>query len=72
MFTLTCLEMGVATIVKASMNDGMGSIAFVVYHNVLGTIILLPYFIVHVIRKVERPPLTLHILFRFFILGLLG
>ncbi|KAI7757073.1 hypothetical protein M8C21_028473 [Ambrosia artemisiifolia] len=72
MFTLTCLDMTVLTIVKAAMNDGMGSLAYVVYHNALGTLILLPFFIVHILKKVDRPPLTLRILFRFFILGLLG
>ncbi|KAI7757077.1 hypothetical protein M8C21_028477 [Ambrosia artemisiifolia] len=71
MLMLTCLDMVVLTIVKAAMNDGMGSIPYVVYHNALGTLILLPFFVVHIIRKVDRPPLTFRILFRFFILGLL-
>ncbi|KAF5755103.1 putative EamA domain-containing protein [Helianthus annuus] len=71
MLMLTCLDMVVLTVVKAAMNDGMGSIAYVVYHNTLGTLILLPFFIIHMIRKVDRPPLTLRILFKFFILGLL-
>ncbi|KAI3813159.1 hypothetical protein L1987_17876 [Smallanthus sonchifolius] len=54
------------------MNDGMGSIVFVIYHNALGTLILLPIFIFHIARKADRPPLTFRILFRFFILGLFG
>ncbi|KAI7733818.1 hypothetical protein M8C21_008937 [Ambrosia artemisiifolia] len=72
MFMVTCLDMGILTIVKAAMNDGMGSLAYVVYHNALGTLILLPFFVVHILKKVDRPPLTLRILSRFFILGLIG
>ncbi|KAJ0812842.1 putative EamA domain-containing protein [Helianthus annuus] len=69
---LTCLDMALLTIVKEVMSDGMGSIVYVIYHNALGTFILLPFFILHIIRKVDRPPLTFRILFRFFILGLFG
>nr|GEX49252.1 EamA domain, WAT1-related protein [Tanacetum cinerariifolium] len=46
------------SVVKAAMNDGMNSIVYIVYHDVLGTFILLPFFLVHI--------------FRFFILGILG
>ncbi|KAL8266365.1 hypothetical protein R6Q59_003709 [Mikania micrantha] len=72
MLMLTCSDMAVLTIVKAAMNDGMSSFVYVIYHNALGTLILLPFFIFHILRKVDRPQLTFHILFRFFILGLLG
>ncbi|KAD2080484.1 hypothetical protein E3N88_41871 [Mikania micrantha] len=72
MLMLTCSDMAVLTIVKAAMNDGMSSFVYVIYHNALGTLVLLPFFILHILRKVDRPQLTFHILFRFFILGLLG
>ncbi|KAI3813158.1 hypothetical protein L1987_17875 [Smallanthus sonchifolius] len=72
MLMITCLDMTMLTILKAAMNDGMRSIVYVIYHNALGTLILLPFFIVHILRKVDRPPLTFRILFRLFILGLLG
>ncbi|KAF5755109.1 hypothetical protein HanRHA438_Chr17g0808971 [Helianthus annuus] len=72
MLMLTCVDMAVLTIVKEAMNDGMSSFVYVVYHNTLGTFILLPLFIIHIIRKLDRPPLTLRILFRLFVLGLTG
>ncbi|KAM0058152.1 putative EamA domain-containing protein [Helianthus debilis subsp. tardiflorus] len=72
MLMLTCLDMSLLTVVKAAMNGGLGSIAYVVYHNSLGTIILFPIFMFRMFRNTERPPLTFSILFRFFILGLFG
>ncbi|KAK1438847.1 hypothetical protein QVD17_04659 [Tagetes erecta] len=72
MLMKTCLDMAMLTVVKAAMNDGMGTIVYIIYHNALGTLILLPLFILHIIRAVDRPPLTFRILFRLFILGLLG
>ncbi|KAJ0667380.1 putative EamA domain-containing protein [Helianthus annuus] len=72
MLMLTCVDMAVLTIVKEAMNDGMSSFVYVVYHNALGTFILLPFFIIHIIRKLDRPPLTLRVLFRLFVLGLIG
>ncbi|KAD2080486.1 hypothetical protein E3N88_41873 [Mikania micrantha] len=72
MFILTCLDMSLLTLVKAAMNHGLGSIAYVVYHNSLGTFILFPIFVFRMFRRVERPPLGFHILLRFFVLGLLG
>ncbi|KAD3641054.1 hypothetical protein E3N88_30277 [Mikania micrantha] len=72
MLMINCSDMAVLTIIKAAMNDGMHSIVYVTYHNALGTLLLLPFFIVHTLRKVDRPPLTFRIIFRFFILGLFG
>ncbi|KAI3503412.1 hypothetical protein L1887_31853 [Cichorium endivia] len=72
MLIIICLDMSLITIVKSAMNGGMNSFVYVVYHNALGTLILLPFFIIHIFRNVARPPLTFHILLRFFILGLLG
>ncbi|XP_071704062.1 WAT1-related protein At5g40240-like [Rutidosis leptorrhynchoides] len=72
MLMLICCDMGVLTIAKAAMNSGLGSISYVVYHNAFGTLILLPFYILHLFRNAGRPRLTFHILFRLFILGLLG
>ncbi|XP_071704058.1 WAT1-related protein At5g40240-like, partial [Rutidosis leptorrhynchoides] len=76
MLMITCLDMSVLTIVKAAMNGGMNkfimtSIVYIVYHDALGTLILLPFLILHIYRNVV-PQLTSRLLFRFFILGLLG
>ncbi|GJZ17564.1 hypothetical protein Tco_0553687 [Tanacetum coccineum] len=59
MLMLTCMNMGLLTIVKAVMNDGFSTIVFIVYQNVLET-------------NVDRSPPTFRLLFTFFILGLLG
>ncbi|GJW68577.1 EamA domain, WAT1-related protein [Tanacetum coccineum] len=72
MFTMICLDMSLMTIVKAAMNGGMSSIVYIVYHDALGTLILLPFYIIHTFRNSARPQLTFHHLFRFFILGFLG
>ncbi|XP_076897457.1 WAT1-related protein At5g40240-like [Bidens hawaiensis] len=72
MLMITSLDMAALTIVKSAMNDGLDSIIYVIYHGALGTLILLPFFSFHVLRNVDRPPLTLRILFRFFVLGLFG
>ncbi|XP_076959085.1 WAT1-related protein At5g40240-like [Bidens hawaiensis] len=72
MLMITCLDMSVLTIVKAAMNDGMSSIVYIVYHDALGIFLLLPTFIIGFFRNVGRPPLSFRLLFRFFILGLLG
>ena len=52
MLMITCLDMSILTIVKAAMNEGMDSIVYIVYHNALGTLIILPFFIVHNFRFV--------------------
>ncbi|KAM0055543.1 putative EamA domain-containing protein [Helianthus debilis subsp. tardiflorus] len=72
MLMITSMDMGILTIVKAAMNDGMSSIVYVVYHDLLSVFILLPFFIIGFFRNVDRTPLSFHLLFRFFILGLLG
>ncbi|KAI7742510.1 hypothetical protein M8C21_019430, partial [Ambrosia artemisiifolia] len=72
MLMVTCLDMSVLTIVKAAMNDGMSSIVYIVYHDVLAILILLPFFIIGFFRNGDRPPLSLHLLFRFFVLACQG
>ncbi|KAJ9564813.1 hypothetical protein OSB04_000779 [Centaurea solstitialis] len=72
MMMITCLDMSMMTIVKAAMNEGMESIVYIVYHNALGTLILLPFFVVHIFRNVSLPSLSFHLLLRFLVLGLLS
>ncbi|KAK2994097.1 hypothetical protein RJ640_024361 [Escallonia rubra] len=64
-------EVCMVTLAKAAMNSGMSNHVYVVYYNTLGTLILLPFFIIHT-NRVNRPPLTFSLLSRFFVLGLLG
>ncbi|KAA8548069.1 hypothetical protein F0562_004670 [Nyssa sinensis] len=71
MVMVECAEIGMVTMSKAAMNNGMSNFVFVVYYNALGTLILLPYYIFHSCRS-SRPPLTFSLLCRFFVLGLLG
>ncbi|KAD2080487.1 hypothetical protein E3N88_41874 [Mikania micrantha] len=72
MLITTSSDIGILTIVKAAMNGGMPSIVYIVCHDAIGTLILLPFFIIHILRNPGRPPLSCSILFKFFILGLLG
>ncbi|OIS98332.1 PREDICTED: WAT1-related protein At3g28050-like [Nicotiana attenuata] len=71
MVLVECCEMGMITLGKAAMNDGMSNLVYVVYYNALGTLLLLPFLIFHRCRS-NIAPLTLSILWRFFLLGLLG
>ncbi|KAL7256831.1 hypothetical protein ACSBR1_010716 [Camellia fascicularis] len=71
---MVMLEFGdvcTTTLTKAAMNTGMNSLVFVVYHNALGTLILLPLFIFHR-HRTQQPPLSFSLLCRFSLLGLLG
>lgn len=71
MVMVECGEVGMITLGKAAMNDGLSSFVYVVYYNGLGTIILLPGFILNCCRN-NRPPLTLSVLCKIFGLGFLG
>ncbi|KAK3033559.1 LOW QUALITY PROTEIN: hypothetical protein RJ639_032407 [Escallonia herrerae] len=71
MVIVECGEIGTITLGKAAMNSGMSNLVYVVYYNTLGTLMLLPFFIIHTHRN-NRPPLTFSLLGRFFVLGLLG
>ncbi|CAN4082480.1 unnamed protein product [Withania somnifera] len=71
MVIVECCEMGMITLGKAAMNDGLNNLVYVVYYNALGTLFLLPFFIFHRCRS-NMAPITLSILWRFFLLGLLG
>nr|KAJ0219620.1 hypothetical protein LSAT_V11C300141220 [Lactuca sativa] len=50
MVMVECGEVGMITLGKAAMNDGLSSFVYVVYYNALGSIILLPGFILHICR----------------------
>ncbi|KAL6182398.1 hypothetical protein ACLB2K_043820 [Fragaria x ananassa] len=70
MVMVECLDVGLTTLSKAAMSGGMSHFVFVVYSNALATLILLPSsFIIH---RNKRPPLTLSILCKFFLLSLAG
>ncbi|KAM7508116.1 hypothetical protein LguiA_018569 [Lonicera macranthoides] len=71
MVLLECGEVGMTTISKAAMNEGMSNFVFIVYYNTLGIIIFLPYYIFQTYRT-KPPPLNLGLFFRFFLLGLFG
>ncbi|KAJ8567002.1 hypothetical protein K7X08_019210 [Anisodus acutangulus] len=71
MVMVECCEMGMITLGKAAMNDGLSNLVYVVYYNALGTLFLLPCLFFHRCRS-NMAPITLSILWRFFLLGLLG
>lgn len=52
MLMVEFLDMSILTIVKAAMNGGMNKFVYIVYHDALGTLILLPFFIIHIFRFV--------------------
>lgn len=47
MVIVECGEMGMITLGKAAMNDGLNNLVYVVYYNALGTLFLLPFLIFH-------------------------
>ncbi|KAK3033558.1 hypothetical protein RJ639_032406 [Escallonia herrerae] len=61
-------DVGMATISKAAMTQGMSDQVFVVYYNALGTIILLPF----LVSRKKGAPLTCPLICRLFLLGLIG
>ncbi|KAK8497439.1 hypothetical protein V6N13_052973 [Hibiscus sabdariffa] len=69
MITVECTDVGISVISKAALSKGMSNVVSVVYYNALGTLILLPYFI---FCRNKQAPLTLSLLWRFFLLGLIG
>ncbi|KAG7951751.1 hypothetical protein I3843_12G024500 [Carya illinoinensis] len=70
MVMVECLDVGLTTLSKAAMSKGMSHYVFVVYSNALATLILLPSsFIIH---RNKRPPLTISLLCKFFLLSLAG
>lgn len=47
MVAVECTDVGVSTINKAALAQGMSKYVSVVYYNSLATFLLLPYFILH-------------------------
>ncbi|XP_019187327.1 PREDICTED: WAT1-related protein At3g28050-like [Ipomoea nil] len=71
MIVVVCMEMATSTIAKAALNSGLSPLIYIVYYNFLGVLFLLPGFIIQ--RHRRHPlPLTLYMLSRCLILGLLG
>ncbi|XP_019187333.1 PREDICTED: WAT1-related protein At3g28050-like isoform X2 [Ipomoea nil] len=71
MVVVVCMEMATSTIAKAALNSGLSSLILVLYYNFLGILLLLPGFFIQ--RHRRNPlPITLSILSRCFILGLIG
>ncbi|TYI20662.1 hypothetical protein ES332_A07G254600v1 [Gossypium tomentosum] len=69
MITVECTDVGISVISKAALSKGMSNVVSVTYFNALGTLILLPYFI---FCRDKQAPLTFSLLWRFFLLGLIG
>ncbi|XWS37380.1 hypothetical protein CRYUN_Cryun19dG0038000 [Craigia yunnanensis] len=70
MVAVECLDVGLTTLSKAAMSKGMSHFVFVVYSNALASIILLPAAFIFTRKK--RPPITLPLLFKFFLLSIAG
>ncbi|XP_019187328.1 PREDICTED: WAT1-related protein At3g28050-like isoform X1 [Ipomoea nil] len=71
MIVVVCMQMATTTIAKAVLNSGLSSLIYVVYYNSLGVLLLLPGFIIQRHRRHARA-LTLSVLRRCFVVGLLG
>nr|KJB11460.1 hypothetical protein B456_001G260300 [Gossypium raimondii] len=69
MITVECTDVGISVISKAALSKGMSNVVSVTYFNALGTLILLPYYIFF---RDKQAPLTFSLLWRFFLLGLIG
>ncbi|KAF6146452.1 hypothetical protein GIB67_037752 [Kingdonia uniflora] len=72
MVAVECLDVGLTTLSKAAMSRGMSHFVFVLYSNTLATLVLFPSSLLLFHRTKRPPPLSLSLLCRFFILGLLG
>uniref|UniRef100_A0A7N0SWE5 EamA domain-containing protein n=2 Tax=Kalanchoe fedtschenkoi TaxID=63787 RepID=A0A7N0SWE5_KALFE len=70
MVAVECLDVGLTTISKSAMSQGMSHFAFVAYSNALATLILSPTLLLP--ERIKRPPITLQLLGKFFLLGLTG
>ncbi|ESW27393.1 hypothetical protein PHAVU_003G198100 [Phaseolus vulgaris] len=69
MIMVECLDVGLSTLGKAAMNRGMNHFVFVLYSNAIATLILLP--LAFFINRTTRPPLSLALLCKFFLVGAL-
>lgn len=71
MTLIECGEVVMTTLAKEAMDEGISNYVFMVYYSAVGVLLLLPYFIIHIIRK-KNTPITYALLKRCFILGLFG
>ncbi|KAL8140781.1 hypothetical protein V2J09_006802 [Rumex salicifolius] len=70
MVTVSCLDVGLTTLSKAAMSNGMNHFVFVAYSNSLATLLLFPF--AFLFNRTKRPPLSLSIISKFFLLSLIG
>ncbi|EOY20648.1 hypothetical protein QUC31_006963 [Theobroma cacao] len=70
MVAVECLDVGLTTLSKAAMSKGMSHFVFVVYSNALASVILIPAAFFFTRKK--RPPITLPLLCKFFLLSIAG
>ncbi|OMO99992.1 putative Auxin-induced protein 5NG4 [Corchorus olitorius] len=71
MAALQCANVGLNIVFKAATLKGMSFYIFITYSHAIGTILLLPLSFMFP-RTTVLPPLKLHIVFRLFLLGLIG
>ncbi|XP_077217488.1 WAT1-related protein At5g40240-like isoform X3 [Tasmannia lanceolata] len=69
MVIVEIFSVGMTTLSKAAMSKRLSQFVFVLYSNVLTTIILIPAYFIF---QRSRPPITFRLLCRFFLLGLAG
>ncbi|CAI0398844.1 unnamed protein product [Linum tenue] len=73
MVTVECLDVGMTTLSKAAMSEGMSHFVFVVYSNALATLIMFPSSLfLNCNRKTAAPIITYPLIWKFFLLGLFG
>ncbi|WCJ20930.1 nodulin MtN21 /EamA-like transporter family protein [Euphorbia peplus] len=70
MIAVECTDVGIATISKAALGNGMSTYVSVVYYNALGSFLLLPFFLFN--RRKKKAPITFSLLVTFFLLALIG
>ncbi|KAL2321869.1 hypothetical protein Fmac_026248 [Flemingia macrophylla] len=69
MMMVECLDVGLTTLGKAAISEGMNHFVFVLYSNALASLILLPS---SFIFEPNRPPLSFSLLSKFFFLAFIG
>ncbi|XAR48048.1 hypothetical protein NMG60_11030749 [Bertholletia excelsa] len=70
MIAVQFIQVGLIVAIKQATSRGMTKFVFVFYSNALASLVLLPTsFLIH---RAARPPITLSLLGKFFLLGLFG
>ncbi|KAK4488487.1 hypothetical protein RD792_004251 [Penstemon davidsonii] len=67
-----CLTVGLTTIYKAAVSNGLSYNIFMVYSYAISALLLLPLAFISYRKQTTLPPLTIIVLGKFFLLGLLG